>query len=44
MGFKAFDYKKVNSLNFLTNNQMIYTCGNSISVEVLEEIFKEILW
>ena len=42
MGFNKIDYDKVNSLNYLSETKMIYTCGNSISVEVLEAIFKEI--
>ncbi|WKX02760.1 DNA (cytosine-5-)-methyltransferase [Candidatus Mycoplasma mahonii] len=40
MGFDEEDYNKVNALNFLTQTKMIYTCGNSISVEVLEEIMR----
>lgn len=42
MGFDKEDFDKVNKLNFLSDAQMIYTCGNSISVEVLEAIMKEI--
>ncbi|MCR8612948.1 MAG: DNA cytosine methyltransferase [Mycoplasma sp.] len=40
MGFNTSDYKKVDRLNYLNEQKMIYTCGNSISVEVLEEIMK----
>ncbi|TCG10364.1 DNA cytosine methyltransferase [Mycoplasma marinum] len=43
MGFSTNDYKKVNNLNFLSETKMIYTCGNSISVEVLEEIMLKII-
>lgn len=42
MGFDKEDYQKVNNLNYLTETKIIYTCGNSISVEVLEEIMKNI--
>ena len=42
MGFKSSDYKKINKVKMLTENKMIYTCGNSISVEVLENIFERI--
>ncbi|MCP4336856.1 MAG: DNA (cytosine-5-)-methyltransferase, partial [Mycoplasma sp.] len=42
MGFKKTDYEKVNKLNYLNETKMIYTCGNSISVEVLREIMKNI--
>ena len=42
MGFDKSDFEKVDSLNFLNEAKMIYTCGNSISVEVLMEIFKEV--
>ncbi len=40
MGFDKKDFKKVNDLNYLNEAKMIYTCGNSISVEVLEEIME----
>ena len=42
MGFTTKDFNNVNKLNYLTQTKMIYTCGNSISVEVLEAIFKEV--
>jgi len=41
MGFKGSDYDKVIKNELITNNKAIFTCGNSISVEVLEAIFKE---
>ena len=40
MGFNTKDFNKVNNLNYLSNSKMIYTCGNSIPVEVMEEIMK----
>lgn len=40
MGFTSKDHSKVEKLNILNENKMIFTCGNSISVEVLMEIFK----
>ncbi len=43
MGFDENDFNAVDRLNYLDHPKMIYTCGNSISVEVLEEIFKEII-
>ncbi|MFV8482008.1 DNA (cytosine-5-)-methyltransferase N-terminal subunit [Mycoplasma sp. SK341A] len=43
MGFDADDYNKVAQSNLVSNSKMIYTCGNSISVEVLEQIFTTIL-
>lgn len=43
MGFKSNDFDKVNRLGALSEAKMIYTCGNSISVEVLESIFMEVL-
>jgi DNA (cytosine-5)-methyltransferase 1 len=43
MGFKKSDFRKVNSLNILNETKMIYTCGNSISIEVLQAIMKEIV-
>lgn len=42
MGFTERDFNNVNSLNILTQEKMIYTCGNSISVEVLEAIMERI--
>jgi len=41
MGFRGSDYDKVKKNELITNNKAIFTCGNSISVEVLEAIFKE---
>nr|WP_255483482.1 DNA (cytosine-5-)-methyltransferase [Mycoplasma sp. Pen4] len=43
MGFEKNDWKAVKETEIVTETKMIYTCGNSISVEVLEAIFKEIL-
>ncbi|WP_416738262.1 DNA (cytosine-5-)-methyltransferase [Mycoplasma sp. 005V] len=43
MGFDKEDFEKVNQSNLLSDSKMIYTCGNSISVEVLEKIFIEVL-
>lgn len=43
MGFTIDDYEKIKNSNLLSNSKMIYLCGNSISVEVLENIFKEII-
>lgn len=43
MGFTIDDYEKTKNSNLLSNSKMIYLCGNSISVEVLENIFKEII-
>ena len=39
MGFKKSDFKKVVKTNLLSDVKLIYTAGNSISVEVLEGIF-----
>ncbi len=41
MGFETKDWKKVNDTGLVTSTKQIYLCGNSISVEVLEAIFKE---
>lgn len=38
MGFETKDFNKINNLDFLNTEKIIYTCGNSISVEVLEQI------
>ncbi len=43
MGFTEKDYFNVKNENIITDSKMIYTCGNSISVEVLENIFIEVL-
>lgn len=40
MGFKASQYDKVKSTNLVTDQKAIFTCGNSISVEVLMAIFE----
>ncbi|AUM62774.1 DNA cytosine methyltransferase [Spiroplasma monobiae] len=42
MGFDSQDGKRVNEIEFLTENQKIFVCGNSISVEVLEAIIDKI--
>lgn len=43
MGFTAGnDYKAIHALNIINETKMIYTCGNSISVEVLKEIMRNI--
>ncbi len=42
MGFTREDYKKVMDLNILSRPHLMTTAGNSISVEVLESIFKKI--
>lgn len=43
MGFEEDDYLKVKNTNLITKNKMLFLCGNSISVEVLESLFKEII-
>ena len=43
MGFTSTDYKKIDKLNILSEGKKIYTCGNSISVQVLEAIFERII-
>ncbi len=43
MGFEEDDYLKVKNTNLITKNKMLFLCGNSISVEVLENLFKEII-
>ncbi|WLP85144.1 DNA (cytosine-5-)-methyltransferase [Mycoplasma seminis] len=43
MGFDKKDHNIVKNSGLISETKMIYTCGNSISVEVLEAIFKEIL-
>ena len=43
MGFEEEDYLKVKNTNLITKNKMLFLCGNSISVEVLESLFKEII-
>ena len=41
MGFNKSDWELVNNTKLIRDNKQIYLCGNSISVEVLEAIFKE---
>ncbi len=41
MGFDEEDWRRVNDTNLVKNIKQIYLCGNSISVEVLEAIFRE---
>ncbi|MGN3818095.1 DNA (cytosine-5-)-methyltransferase N-terminal subunit [Mycoplasmopsis bovis] len=43
MGFTENDYLKVKEDNLLSEQKMIYLCGNSISVEVLESIFRQVI-
>ncbi|SYV97557.1 CpG cytosine-specific DNA modification methyltransferase [Mycoplasmopsis edwardii] len=43
MGFERDDYEKIKSSNLLNENKIIFTAGNSISVEVLETLFKKII-
>lgn len=43
MGFDKKIALKVKNTNLISENKMIFTCGNSISVEVLEVLFKEII-
>lgn len=40
MGFKKEDFRKIDQLGILNERQAIFIFGNSISVEVLKEIFK----
>lgn len=40
MGFTKRDYERVNKPNLISNQKMTFLCGNSISVQVLEAIFK----
>ncbi len=41
MGFTTEDWKKVNATGLVNASKQIYLCGNSISVQMLEAIFKE---
>lgn len=43
MGFTKKQFTKVKETNFLPDNKIIYTAGNSISVELLEEVFSTVL-
>ncbi len=42
LGFSQEDFENVENLNILTDAKLVLTAGNSISVEVLESIFKKI--
>lgn len=41
MGFEIKNAKDIIKSKLVTENEMIFTCGNSISVEALEAIFRE---
>ncbi|MGX9394596.1 DNA (cytosine-5-)-methyltransferase N-terminal subunit [Mycoplasma sp. 392] len=43
MGFEKRDWQIVKSSDLVSETKMIYTCGNSICVEVLEQLFSQIL-
>ncbi|WP_308700622.1 DNA (cytosine-5-)-methyltransferase N-terminal subunit [Mycoplasma enhydrae] len=43
MGFDNKDYLALKNADLMSETKMIYLCGNSISVEVLEHVFKEII-
>ncbi|WP_084276658.1 DNA (cytosine-5-)-methyltransferase [Mycoplasmopsis opalescens] len=43
MGFDEADYENVKKTNLVSDNKIIFTAGNSISVEVLQAIFKKII-
>jgi DNA (cytosine-5)-methyltransferase 1 len=43
MGFKKNDFNKINNFNYLNETKMIYICGNSISIEVLEKIMERFI-
>lgn len=40
MGFDEADYIKVNETGLISDSKKIFLCGNSISIEVLESIFR----
>lgn len=42
MGFKNTDYSKLKKLNYFSENQMIFLCGNSIQIQVLRQVMKVI--
>lgn len=42
MGFKKSDYEKVRKTKLISDQKMIFLCGNSISVQVLETIFESL--
>ncbi|MGX9395794.1 DNA cytosine methyltransferase [Mycoplasma sp. 1573] len=41
--FDYQDWQKVNSTQLISSQKMIFCCGNSICVKVLEALFKEII-
>ncbi|MCU9937838.1 DNA cytosine methyltransferase [Mycoplasmopsis felis] len=43
MGFSKKDANKVINSGLINKSKMIFTCGNSISVEVLESLFESII-
>ncbi|CAC13216.1 CPG DNA METHYLASE (CYTOSINE-SPECIFIC METHYLTRANSFERASE) [Mycoplasmopsis pulmonis] len=43
MGFDLDKAKQVQEENLISQTKIIYTCGNSISVEVLESLFEEVV-
>ncbi|WP_347277222.1 DNA (cytosine-5-)-methyltransferase [Mycoplasma phocimorsus] len=43
MGFDEIDANKVFDFELVSENKKIFTAGNSISVEVLEQLFREII-
>ncbi|VEU75544.1 CpG cytosine-specific DNA modification methyltransferase [Mycoplasmopsis maculosa] len=43
MGFSKNDFNVVKETNLLTDSKIIFTAGNSISIEVLEKIFEKII-
>ena len=42
MGFDDSDYQAIKDSNLISNSKMMFLCGNSISVQVLENIFKSL--
>ena len=42
MGFSLDDYSKVSNNKYITPTKQIFLCGNSISVQVLEAIFRSL--
>ncbi|SYV90896.1 hypothetical protein [Mesomycoplasma hyorhinis] len=43
MGFSSKDVDKILETNLVSENKIIFMAGNSISVEVLEYIFKNLI-
>ncbi|UWV78552.1 hypothetical protein NWE59_00080 [Mycoplasmopsis felis] len=43
MGFSKKDANKVINSGLINKSKMIFICGNSISVEVLESLFESII-